>query len=347
MDRPILVNIMKRFLLGIGVIFIFSTNYAFASIHACSSSTGSRYIFEIIDVDQNAAPISESYNYQLTCVNNDNSKTGKIMFILPPDSRAPGVESVSYKELNPTVAKAPATVTVKGRAPYSHVKITGTVDLFTGAFSGEEEVHWNWLAGRDNIIFDISVNIQDIQLKSDQFGIKNHDYRAGGDVMFFYFDNMRTAAITAQLWIYQIYNECRSNMFRTEVKPSTINFGNIDKQELQQGKEFSKEFSLITYKKDDYRDCKTSTTPKVTLKSNNLINNQTIGIDNGLTLQIENTKGRKIEFNKPISYDKSLPGNVATAQATQKFRAKLQKNPKKEVKTGQFDTTIIYLMEYI
>lgn len=341
MNRYLLINTIKRFLLGFLLISI--THDAVARCYF--KSNDEQTISKTLLLKPNGAPISFNHQDILVC-NKFFTGNGGIIFYSPPNPRAPGVAQTSYKDLAPTFTTAPTTITVTSESPYN-VHYSKTIDLFTGdTTSSTHEIEWSWIDGHDSITFIISINTPIIEIKANQYGDKGRAYFAGGTLATFSTGNVSWANIRMLLSVRPDYSQCKAEMFTTEASPATIDFGNIDKKELKKGKRFTKEFALITHKKDEQGHCKTDITPKVTLKSNQLIDNNTIGISNGLMLQIEMPNDRNIEFNKPISFETAIAANSRTGEATQKFRAVIMKNPRKEVEIGPFHTTVIYLMEY-
>ena len=345
-------NIAKQLLLGIIFLLLQINTDALAlgvnGITCTYQRQGTQFFARHIIIVQNGPSVSESYNDTLICTKTKPTTKEEITFLLPPNPQAPGVNKTSYKELRPSLIKGTAQVTIQGQGPYSDVVLKGAVDLFTGDFQGaEKSVSWSWLEGHDTARFNVNIDIPDLQLKSNHIIESSGFLSAGGTLVSFYTEKRRLTDIYFEILISATTSICQAEMFTTEITPTTVDFGSIDKKDLIQGKFFTKNFSLATKKNDPNRNCKIDITPKITLKSNQLIDDQTISLDNGLMLQIEKASGEKIKFNKPISYDNSIIGNTSTGSTTQKFNAIIQKNPAKDIKAGPFDTTVIYMMEYI
>lgn len=141
---------------------------------------------------------------------------------------------------------------------------------------------------------------------------------------------------------YASSRPCTISTYETEIKPAVINFGDLSKQEMMNGKVVKRSFNFTLRKKQQGSNCGLTFAPKVTFTPLDNYENNNIYLNNGLMMQFKDDQGQYIPMAKP-HHLKSLNTN----QLTTKIDVQLQKNNKKSsIQSGNFSSTVVYLMEY-
>lgn len=137
---------------------------------------------------------------------------------------------------------------------------------------------------------------------------------------------------------------CTSDSYQIMTLPSsTIDFGELDRKDLQSGKSFSQPFSIdISRVPGD--ECYELVYPNIEFYSETSLlgnNNTDIILDNGLLLRIKDSNGQPIVFGDKINLGKIK----ATDQRLQgSFKGEIRKNPERSVKTGEFNAIVRYIV---
>lgn len=250
----------------------------------------------------------------------------------------------------PTKSSGEVDVDIKVEGAWVKPLLTSYNNLFTGASSGDiESTRIHSYGAR--VTYTIKVDIKNLELRSDEFlrvgGAGSEIYQLGGPLISIV---PTTQGVTRAFHLTLIVNvkpsdmNCSSKAFDASMNRSFINFESISKIAIIQGKRYQEPFTMTVTKKAGH--CTYDMTPKVIFNSANLLDNQSVNLDNGLVLRIKDQDGNNIEFGKPVG--KSLiPGTSEAFQIQDKFSAEIGRSPNNdEIIAGDFKTTILYTMEY-
>lgn len=133
---------------------------------------------------------------------------------------------------------------------------------------------------------------------------------------------------------------CTSDSYQINTWPSSaIDFGNLDRRDLNNGRHFSKDFS-IEVSRVPGDECFELVYPDIEFNTDlPLTDGQYATLDNGLLLSIEGKGNKRVAFGERF--------NLGKIHATDKrlatdFKGVIRKNPAKSVKTGEFSAIIHY-----
>lgn len=137
---------------------------------------------------------------------------------------------------------------------------------------------------------------------------------------------------------------CTSDSYQITTLPSsTIDFGELDKKDLQKGRSFLQPFSIDISRVPGDK-CYELVYPNIEFYSETSLlgnNNTDIILDNGLLLRIKDSNGQPIVFGDKINLGKIK----ATDQRLQgNFKGEIRKNPERSVKTGEFNAIVRYIV---
>lgn len=178
----------------------------------------------------------------------------------------------------------------------------------------------------------------------------NPDYRPMSKVPYYPWPVSRQELFTLGSATY-IYNQmtitsaedlCTSDSYQITTLPSsTIDFGELGRQDLNNGQAFSEDFT-VDIRRVPGDECYELVYPDIEFHSDlPLSGNTDILLENGLLLTIKNSNdqpilfGERLNIGKMRATTKSLQGN---------FKGVIRKNPQERVKMGPFNAIVRYIV---
>ncbi len=153
--------------------------------------------------------------------------------------------------------------------------------------------------------------------------------------------------------IPEALTRCPAEIFRVAVDKPTIDFGNINKTEINTpGNKITRPFTIsISKDSTPQKKCNRDVSPKISFKSEEktlLDTNKAIKLDNGLALRIKDSTNSYVNLNGESSVNGVvLQGNQDNVTVQNHFTAELTKaSPGSNVVNGTFGTTISYIIEF-
>ncbi len=153
--------------------------------------------------------------------------------------------------------------------------------------------------------------------------------------------------------IPEALTRCPAQIFRVAVDKPTIDFGSINKTEINTpGNKITRPFTIsISKDSTSTQKCNRDVSPKISFKSEEktlLDTNKAIKLDNGLALRIKDSTNSYVNLNGESSVNGVvLQGNQDNVTVQNHFTAELTKaSPGSNVVNGTFETTISYIIEF-
>ncbi len=145
-----------------------------------------------------------------------------------------------------------------------------------------------------------------------------------------------------QMTVTSAEDLCTNDSYQITTLPSsTIDFGELGRQDLNNGQTFSEDFT-VDIRRVPGDECYELVFPDIEFHSDlPLSRNTDINLENGLLLTIKNSNDQSILFGERI--------NVGKMRATTKslqghFKGVIRKNPQERVKTGPFNAIVRYIV---
>lgn len=134
---------------------------------------------------------------------------------------------------------------------------------------------------------------------------------------------------------------CLIDAYETIVSTSIVDFGSVSKNEMEGGKVLTRSFNIdLTRKKGSCSGV--TSTPKVTFIPQDNYDTNNIYLENGLMMTFKDENNRTI----PMATSYNL-GRVVNDRLKKTISVELKKGNKgKNIKSGLFSSTVVYLMEY-
>lgn len=152
--------------------------------------------------------------------------------------------------------------------------------------------------------------------------------------------------------IPEALTRCPAEIFRVAVDKPTIDFGNINKTEINTpGTTVTRSFTIsISKDSTPQKKCNRDMSPKIFFKSEETLldTNKAIKLDKGLALRIKDSNNKYVNLNGESSVDGVvLRGDQENVTVQNRFTAELTKaSPGSNVINGSFGTTISYIVEF-
>lgn len=133
---------------------------------------------------------------------------------------------------------------------------------------------------------------------------------------------------------------CTSDSYQINTWPSsTIDFGELDRRDLNNGRHFSKDFS-IEVSRVPGEECFELVYPDIEFNTEQpLIDGRQVAIDNGLLLSIEGKDKQSVIFGERMNMGRI---NATDQRLAKDFKGIIRKDPARSVKTGEFNAIIRY-----
>ncbi|PWD87788.1 hypothetical protein DC077_00440 [Ignatzschineria cameli] len=135
---------------------------------------------------------------------------------------------------------------------------------------------------------------------------------------------------------------CLIDAYKTIISTDAIDFGNLSKNEIEAGKVVSRSFD-ISLTRNSGSCSGILSSPRVTFIPQDYYENNNIYLENGLMMTFKDTSS-----NRTIPMAKAYDlGRVSNNKLKKTISVELKKGNKgKNIKSGPFSSTVIYLMEY-
>lgn len=135
---------------------------------------------------------------------------------------------------------------------------------------------------------------------------------------------------------------CTSDSYQIKTLPGyNIDFGELDKKDLEQGRTFTQPFS-IEVSRVPGDECYELVYPDIEFQTELVLDGATnIAMDNGLYLSLEDSNRQPVKFGERMTLGKLEAKGKRLATD---FTGVIRKNPNKSVKTGEFSAIIRYIV---
>ena len=301
-----------------------------------SSSLSNKMIY-LLNMTQNAAPISFVFNAKIYCDTPSNLSIHNLDNLSGHNGNATRSTAIMLEELKPTRYEGEGQLSVTT----SSGDRVSTSNIFTRKTTGVLD-KYPYPAG---VTYTVRYTIPSLMLYSTTIG-KRSEYETGGTILSIC--SQDDLANCAQLGLVILLKAIRSNTclagaFKTRIDKPIIDFGSISKGEIEAGKKLRDNFTITVEKSSSA--CNSTVSPKIIFNSGRLYDEHTIDLDNGLVLRIKDANNKEVKFGQPVGSGEISGFNGKPL--SMKFVPEIERSPdKKPIKSGDFSSTVIYTMEY-